>query len=132
MERLGGKGNVVVLRGVSGAGVSFSGPISVAKAVESFPYVPVILAHAGSEMHNRQAAYRAAGPDNVFLEPSWVGVIGVGNMIRTVGCGKIMFSSDNIYQIPVEPAKYRSIINNEADLEKVRYKNAVRIYNLTI
>lgn len=116
----------------TGAGVPFSDPISVAKAVESFPDVPVVLAHAGSEMHNQQATYLAAKHDNVFLEPSWVGVIGVKNMIRAVGCGKIMFSSDNIYQIPVELAKYRSIIPNQADLEKVLYKNAVQLYRLEL
>lgn len=116
----------------TGAGVPFSDPISVAKAAEMFPDVPVILAHAGSEIHNQQATYLAAKHDNLFLEPSWVGVIGVENMIRAVGCGKILFSSDNIYQIPVELAKYRSIIKNQTDLEKVLYKNAVKIYNLKI
>lgn len=116
----------------TGAGVPFSDPISVAKAAEIFPDVPIVLAHAGSEMHNQQATYLAARHDNIFLEPSWVGVIGVGNMIRTVGCGKIMFSSDNIYQIPVELAKYRSIVKNPADLERILYKNTAQIYKLDI
>ena len=54
------------------------------------------------------------------------------NMIRQVGCDKIMFSSDNIYQIPVELAKYRSVIKEEEELEKVLYKNAARVYGLDV
>ena len=114
----------------TGAGIPFSDPISVQKALESFPDVPCVLAHAGSEMHNQQATYLAAKYDNVYLEPSWVGVIGVMNMVKRVGCSKIMFSSDNIYQIPVELAKYRSVIKNEDDLERVLYRNTMELYRL--
>lgn len=116
----------------TGAGIPFSDPMSVEKALRSFPDVPCILAHAGSEMHHQQAAYLAAKYENVYLEPNWVGVIGVMNMIRQVGCDKIMFSSDNIYQIPVELAKYRSVIKEEEELEKVLYKNAARVYGLDV
>ena len=83
-------------------------------------------------MHNAQATYLAKKYENVYLEPSWVGVIGVNNMLKAVGSTKIMFSSDNIYQIPVELAKYRSIISNEDDLENVLWKNAARVYNLDV
>ena len=115
----------------TGAGVPFSDPISVEKALESFPDVPCILAHAGSEMHNQQATYLAKTFDNLFLEPSWVGVLGVMNMIKTLGCGKILYSSDNIYNIPVELAKYRSLIKDPDDLEKVMSKNAMNIFKLS-
>ncbi len=116
----------------TGAGIPFSDPISVIDAVENFKDVVVVLAHAGSEMHNQQATYIARKYDNVFLEPSWVGVIGVSKMIKQLGCGKIMFSSDNIYNVPVEMAKYRSLISNQDDLDKVFYRNAVSIYKLKI
>ncbi|WHH59385.1 amidohydrolase family protein [Petroclostridium sp. X23] len=114
----------------TGAGIPFSDPISVEKALESFPDVTCVLAHAGSEMHNQQATYLARKFENVFLEPSWVGVLGVMNMIKQIGCEKILFSSDNIYNIPVELAKYKSLISNQDNLEKVLYKNAVKIFNL--
>lgn len=116
----------------TGAGVPFSDPMSVEKALQSFRDVPCVLAHAGSEMHNQQATYLAAKYDNVFLEPSWVGVLGVMNMLKTVGCGKILFSSDNANNIPVELAKYRSLIPKAEDLEMVLYKNAVALYRLSI
>jgi len=116
----------------TGNGVPFSDPISVQRAVEQFPDVPVVLAHAGSEMHNQQAIYLARIHDNVFLEPSWVGAIAVGNMLKTLGASKILFSSDNIYQIPVELAKYRSVIRDPEELSRVLYGNAVDIYGLDI
>lgn len=116
----------------TGAGIPFSDPISVAKALECFPDVPVVLAHAGSEMHNQQAIYLAVKHENVWLEPSWVGVIGVTNMLDRIGAGRILFSSDNIYQIPVELAKYRSVIRKESDLERVLYRNIVELYRLLL
>jgi predicted TIM-barrel fold metal-dependent hydrolase len=61
-----------------------------------------------------------------------VGVLGVMNMIEQVGCGKILYSSDNIYNIPVELAKYRSVVKSPEELEKILYKNAVEIYDLKI
>lgn len=116
----------------TGAGIPFSDPISAERALECFPDVTCVLAHAGSEMHHQQAIYLARKFENVYLEPSWVGVIGVMNMIKQVGCSKIMFSSDNIHQIPVELAKYRSVMKDEFDLEKILYKNAVRVFGLNL
>ncbi|SDE46461.1 amidohydrolase family protein [Sporomusa acidovorans] len=116
----------------TGAGVPFSDPISVTGALESFKDVIVVLAHAGSEMHNQQATYIAKKYDNVYLEPSWVGVLGVEKMIKQVGCGKILFSSDSISNIPVEMAKYKSLIKNQGDLEKIFATNAISVYNLDV
>jgi predicted TIM-barrel fold metal-dependent hydrolase len=116
----------------TGAGIPFSDPMSVDKALSMFKDVPCVLAHAGSEIHNQQATYLAKKYENVFLEPSWVGVLGVANMIKTVGTTKIMFSSDNTDNIPVEMAKYKSLIKNEDDLENVFYKNAVNVFKLKI
>jgi len=116
----------------TGAGVPFSDPISLAPALESFPDVTCVMAHAGSEMHNQQATYLAKKHDNLFLEPSWVGVLGVMNMIKQVGCSKILYSSDTILNIPVELAKYQALVPDAADLDKILYKNAVQVYNLEI
>ena len=115
----------------TGAGVPFSDPISVDKALSMFRDVPCILAHAGSEMHNQQAIYLAHKYENAFLEPSWVSVLGVANMVKTVGTTKIMFSSDDILNIPVEMAKYKSLLKSEDDLENIFYKNAVKVFKLT-
>ena len=115
----------------TGAGVPFSDPMSLVKALDAFRDVVCVMAHAGSEMHNQQATYLASKYENLYLEPSWVGVLGVENMINKVGCGKILYSSDNIFNIPVEMAKYVSLIKNQDDLDKVLFKNAIEIYNLS-
>lgn len=114
----------------TGSGIPFSDPVSVVKGVESFPDVPVVLAHAGSEMHHQQAILLARKYPNVYLEPSWVGSHGTLAIISSVDSSKILFSSDVVSQLPVELTKYRSIVDNEELLDKIFYKNAAAVYNL--
>ena len=116
----------------TGNGIPFADPISCVKAIEAFPDVRVVLAHAGSEMHSQAAIYLARTFKNVYLEPSWVGTSGVQKMINEVGCSKIMFSSDLAPQIPVELAKYRSLISDPEALERVLWKNIAEVYRLKI
>ena len=59
-------------------------------------------------------------------------MLGVGNMIKQLGASKLLFSSDNIYNIPVEIAKYKSFIKKEEDLEKVFFKNAIDVFSLDV
>ena len=116
----------------TGNGIPFADPTSVYNGAKDHPDVEVILAHAGSESFHQQARLLAKKLDNVYLEPSWCGTNAVKHMIEEVGCGKILFSSDNLDQIPVELAKYRQIIKNEDDLEQVMWKNAARIFRLPL
>lgn len=114
----------------TGNGIPFADPASVFEGARDHPDVIVILAHAGSESFHQQARILAQNLDNVFLEPSWCGTNAVKQMVSKVGCSKILFSSDNPDQIPVELSKYRQIIKNEDELELVMWKNASRIFNL--
>ena len=114
----------------TGNGIPFADPTSVYRGAKDHPDVTVILAHAGSESFHQQARIIAQELDNVYLEPSWCGTNAVKHMIEEVGCDKIMFSSDNFDQIPVELAKYRQIIKNPEDLEKVMWKNANKVFKL--
>lgn len=114
----------------TGNGIPFADPTSVYQGAKDHPDVPVILAHAGSESFNQQARLLAKKLDNVFLEPSWCGTNAVKHMIEDVGCSKILFSSDNLDQIPVELAKYRQIVKNDDDLEKIMWRNANCIFRL--
>mgnify|MGYP000004979735 CR=1 FL=1 len=59
----------------------------------------------------------------------------VKHMIEEVGCDKILFSSDNFDQIPVELAKYRQIIKNEDDPDPdllIRTGGELRISNFLL
>lgn len=114
----------------TGSGIPFSDPVSVVKGVELYPEVIVVLAHAGSEMHHQQAIRLAMKFANVYLEPSWVGSHGVAAMLSSVGDGKILFSSDVVGQLPVELAKYRSLMRDPSALERVFSGNVISAYNL--
>ena len=116
----------------TGNGIPFADPTSVYNGAKDHPDVEVILAHAGSESFHQQARLLAKKLDNVYLEPSWCGTNAVKHMIEEVGCSKILFSSDNLDQIPVELAKYRQVIHNEDDLELVMWKNSARIFHLPL
>lgn len=116
----------------TGAGIPFSDPISLVRAAEAFPNVTIIMAHAGSEMHNQQAIYVAKNHDNVYLEPSWVGVIGTARMINELGSTKVLFSSDMIENIPVEFAKYHSVVSKQEDLDNIFFRNAISVFNLKL
>ncbi len=116
----------------TGNGIPFADPMASAKALEAFPDVRVVLAHAGSEMFHQSAIYLARKFDNVYLEPSWVGSAGLKRMLAELGSGKIMFSSDLPDQIPVELAKYRSLVRDPEALERVMYKNLAEVYRLPL
>ena len=114
----------------TGAGIPFSDPMSLAYVVEEYKDVTFVLAHAGSDMFCQQAIYLAKKHENVFLEPSWVAVINLKGMIKSLGCSKIMFSSDMLENLPVELAKYREAIQSEKDLEQVFCKTASSVFNI--
>ncbi len=116
----------------TGNGIPFSDPMSAVKAIEAFPDVRVVLAHAGSEMFNQSAIYLAKKFDNVYLEPTWVGSMGIQAMLKEVGSTKIFFSSDLPQQMPVELAKYRSLVRDPEALERIMYKNLAEVYRLPV
>ncbi len=116
----------------TGNGIPFADPMSSAKPLEAFPDVRVVLAHAGGEMFCHSAICLARKFDNVFLEPTWVGAPGVARMLAELGGTKVMFSSDLPVQLPVELAKYRSLITDAGLLERVMYKNVAEVYGLAL
>ncbi|MBN1675025.1 MAG: amidohydrolase [Kiritimatiellae bacterium] len=114
----------------TGDGGSFADPVAVIPAVKRFPAVKTILAHAGTDLWVRQAMYLAETFDNVYLEPSWVNVLSVREMVRTLGPHRIMFSSDDPLNIPVELAKYRAAITDAGQLEQALAGTAVEVFGL--
>lgn len=116
----------------TGAGIPFADPMTLAYVVEEYPDVNFILAHGGSDMMCMQAIYLAKRYNNVYLEPSWISVINFKAMIKAVGYSKIMFSTDNLGNVPVELAKYRSVIKREEDLEQVLFKTACSVFNIKL
>lgn len=116
----------------TGNGAPFADPISLAYVVRDFKDVPIVLAHAGADMFFQQALYLARENDNVYLEPSWSSILNVRKALKTIGPEKIMFSTDHAINAPVELAKYRTLIEDEKQLERVLSGTAIEVFGLKV
>jgi predicted TIM-barrel fold metal-dependent hydrolase len=114
----------------TGAGAPFSDPVSLIKALEAFKDVKVILAHGGSDSFFQQALCLATNFENVYVEPSWLSIINLKKLIDTIGVTRVMFSSDHAINVPVELTKYRTLIEEEAKLERILSGTAIEVFNL--
>ncbi len=101
--------------------------MNTVKALEAFLDVRVVLAHAGGERFYHSALHLARKFENVYLEATWVGAPGVREMLPELGSTKMFFSSDLPCQIPVELAKYRSLIHDPEALERIMHKNLAEV-----
>ena len=114
----------------TGAGAPFSDPISLVNALDCFKEVKVILAHGGTDAYFQQALYLARLYENVYVEPSWLSILNTRKLLKTVGVSKVMFSSDHAINVPVELAKYRTLIEDENQLERVLSGTSIEVFNL--
>ncbi len=116
----------------TGSGIPFSDPINLLPAARAFPDVRMVIAHGGGELMATQAILLAEEFSKVYIEPSWSSVLTIGAMLKAVGPKKLMFSSDLPVNIPVELAKYRSMITDENDLEQILSGTAIEVFGLNI
>lgn len=114
----------------TGAGIPFADPIALEAVASDFRKVPIILAHAGTDLFFAQALSLARRFEHVYLEPSWLGILNVRKALKTVGPGKIMFSSDHAVNIPVELAKYTTLLEPGEALARVLAGTAVEVFGL--
>ena len=114
----------------TGSGAPFSDPARLLDVVGDFPGIPIILAHAGNDLLFSQALYLARRFDHVYLEPSWLSILCVKSALKTIGASKIMFSSDHAVNLPVELAKYRTLLEGTSELDQVLWKTANEVFQL--
>ena len=114
----------------TGAGVPFSDPMQIAKPIEAFPHVKVVIAHGGSDSMMTSACYLARHYDNVFVEPSWLAIMNLKSMYKQIGASKMMFSSDMLVNLPIELHKYNTVFKNVQDREQVFYKTVKSVFAL--
>jgi len=114
----------------TGAGAPFADPAALENPARDFPHVPIILAHAGTDLYFAQALSLAQRYEHVYLEPSWVNLMNVRKAVKTIGARRIMFSSDHADNIPVELAKYRAAVEDPRNLEQILCRTAVEVFNL--
>ncbi|HBE77959.1 MAG TPA: hypothetical protein DDW65_09305 [Firmicutes bacterium] len=116
----------------TGMGIPFADPASLLEVVGDFKDVKFVIAHAGSDMFFQQALYLARHFDNVYLEPSWINIMNIRKALETVGPTKLMFSSDQAINAPVELVKYRTLIQDPQQLERVLSGTAIEVFNLQV
>ena len=117
----------------TGTGVPFSDPIRLVTAAESFPDVPLVIAHLGHGYFSAQAIHVAKMYDNVFVEPSGCPVEETLAAYKALGASKMMFSTDTLPLVPVEREIYRFILEDHPeDREQIYYKTAQAVFNLKI
>lgn len=114
----------------TGAGIPFADPASLETVAAGFTKVPIILAHAGTDLFFAQALSLARRYAHVYLEPSWLSILNVRKALEAIGPGKIMFSSDHAVNIPVELCKYRTLLPEGEALARVLGGTAREVFGL--
>lgn len=114
----------------TGSGAPFADPMALLPAVKAFPNIKIVIAHAGTDLLVRQAIYLTSEFENVFIEPSWLGISSTKNVIQQVGVNKVMFSSDHPGNVSMELLKYRKLLNDAKDLECVLAGTVSKVFNL--
>ncbi len=114
----------------TGSGIPFADPVQLVAPARSFPDVSIVVAHGGGDLTMTQCIQLARDYENVYVEPSWTSILGIEAMMRTLGPGKLMFSTDMPQNTPVELAKYRSAIPDEGDLAQVLGGTCAQVFRL--
>lgn len=114
----------------TGMGLPFADPVRLRRIASEFSDLKIVIAHAGSDFFMTQAMYLAQDFDNVYLEPSGIGIEGIETLIHNLAPHKIMFSTDVPVQTPTELLKYRTIVHDPAVLEQIFSKTAIDVFNL--
>ena len=114
-------------------------PERMARAVEKFPELKFVVAHAGGlNLWNDVEKYLAGKFDNLYLDVSVIASFNMNEkqlmrIIRANGTDKILFGSDCPWD---NPANEINMINNlslsEIDKEKIFFRNAYALLGLSI
>ena len=116
----------------TGMGLPFADPARLRRVAVQFPELKLIIAHAGSDFFLTQAIDLALDFENVYLEPSGVGIEGIEAILEQVPAEKIMFSTDVPVQTPSELLKYRALAPSRKILEQIFWKTAASVFSLDI
>ena len=114
----------------TGAGAPFADPAALEQVAADYRAVPIVLAHAGTDLLFTQALALARRHEHVYLEPSWLSILNLRKALGTIGAGKIMFSSDHAVNIPVELAKYTTLLSPGPELERALAGTAIEVFGL--
>lgn len=114
----------------TGNGVASALPSLVIPAAMEYPDVTFVLAHAGGGMFGSEALVAAQVCSNIYLETSWCPVYVVKDMVKKLGCGRLMFGTDNPDNVGVELAKHRALHLSEEELGMCLGGTARKVFSL--
>lgn len=109
-------------------GGSFGAPHLLEKPARAFPRVPLVIAHGGGEDGVDEAIRLAKTYDNVYVEPSWINLLGIEKLYHSLGADKLMFSSDMPQNTPAALAIFRAVVRGGRDLDKVLGETAMAVF----
>lgn len=112
-------------------GGNFGDPTRLIKPVETFKNINIIIAHAGGESGLDISIELAKRYDNIFLEPSWINILGIQKLLKIVGPDKFMYSSDMPQNVDSAFFTFmKACDGNENYMEKILYKTAKTVFDL--
>lgn len=127
-------------------GCEAAAPIHMLEAAKLFPDIPFVMAHMGLGSDNEEAISLLGKADNLYGDTAWVSMASTIKAMEKYGTSKMMFGSDapidglDTYLCNKEGKRsvyqdYFNIIEEKigkAAYEQLMYKNAMKVYNISL
>ncbi len=114
----------------TGPGVPFASPSAVAPQFQSFPNVPVVLAHAGHGIFSGEAIAMGQAHPQVSLEPSWCTFYHIGAMVEALGADRVMLGADLPPNVGIQVESIRVLGLSKDDEAMVLGGTATEVFKL--
>jgi predicted TIM-barrel fold metal-dependent hydrolase len=114
----------------TGQGAPLALPSMMIPVARKYPYLPIVLAHAGAFVYFDEALIAAQLCDNVYLEMSWCGGPQLKAAINSIGVERLLFGSDGELNVGAELAKAEAMDLDEKMLERYLSGTAIELYKL--
>jgi len=116
---------------VHGASDLYNSPLAFAEMAQSFPNVPLLMAHMGTFWLFQQAIELAAKLPNLYLETSRAPVFEIGEAVKALGAEKVIFGTDSPFvDYEWEVSKMKRVAPNSEDYSLIMGGNIARLLSL--
>jgi hypothetical protein len=116
----------------TGGVAPFSSPLLAIPVAQQNPGLRLVLAHSGGNASGAEAVIVAQQCPNVTLETTWSNFSFLRYALDTLGAERIVFGSDNVPNIGVELAKFRSLKLSDRVMEMCMSGTAKRVFKLPV
>lgn len=106
-------------------------PYLQAQAAKAYPKVQFVLAHIGMHAFLWECILACQEYPNISVDMSQAFAFDILTFIKNVSADRLQYGTDVPYQSPkIEQMKLREIGLSDADLEKVFWRNAARVWGI--